>query len=41
VSGTGSFKDWRGGGWMVAKFGKDPPKSTPEDGETFTGTVAR
>ena len=42
VTGSGSFKGLHGGGWMVAKFGsKDPEKSTPADGETFTGTVTR
>ena len=39
VSGTGSFKGLRGGGWMVANFGsEDQPE---KGGETFTGTVTR
>ena len=38
VSGTGSFKGLRGGGWMVAKFESEDPE---KDGETFTGTVTR
>jgi hypothetical protein len=38
VSGTGSFKGLRGGGWMVANFGSEDPE---KGGETFTGTVTR
>jgi hypothetical protein len=35
VSGTGRYKDLRGGGWMVARF-----KNPEQGGETFTGTVS-
>ena len=38
VSGTGSFKGLRGGGWMVANFGSEDPE---KGGETFTGTVTQ
>ena len=36
VSGTGRYKGLRGGGSMVARFGRDDPD---EGRETYTGTV--
>ena len=36
VSGTGRYKELRGGGSMVAKFRSDDPQ---QGGETFAGTV--